>query len=102
MIPMVSIAPHIYAGKRLKVGDKFEARGESDARVMRALKRAVDEESAPYVPSEPYVPPVRKYTPKVLEAEKPADAKPADTSTSGLVSGMGTRRYQRRDLTAKE
>lgn len=59
MIPMISLQAHLYAGKRLKPGDKFDARGESDARLMRALGRAIDYTAPP----EPVHVPARKYTP---------------------------------------
>lgn len=46
-IALVSLQRHVYAGRRLKPGDEFEARGQSDARLLIALKRA---DFAPAVP----------------------------------------------------
>lgn len=40
MIPMKCLKSTTYAGKRLRPGDHFEARGESDARVLSAIRTA--------------------------------------------------------------
>jgi hypothetical protein len=40
MIPMKCLRSTTYAGKRLRPGDHFEARGESDARVLCAIRTA--------------------------------------------------------------
>jgi hypothetical protein len=92
-IKMVSNGSQVYGGKRLKDGEHFEVRGESDARLFRALKMATD--APPPVPAPPpYIPPTRSYVRKIVT---PADAENADAPAVKT-----TRRYQRRDLTATE
>lgn len=39
-VPMIASKGFTYAGRRLKAGDPFEARGESDARVLEAIQNA--------------------------------------------------------------
>jgi hypothetical protein len=39
---MLSLKPHLYAGRRLNTGDEFECRGQSDRRLLIALGRAKD------------------------------------------------------------
>lgn len=39
-IPMKALKPFKYAGKRLCVGDEFNARGRSDARLLSAIRNA--------------------------------------------------------------
>lgn len=41
-IEMVALKPFPYGGKRLKPGQRFEVKGQSDARLLRALDRAAD------------------------------------------------------------
>jgi hypothetical protein len=119
-IQMISIAPHIYAGKRLQVGDKFVCRGQSDARLLRALGRAIDYTPPPVVEYKPPVKTVRKYftAPAVVDdgeyvfpapavsapsAEAPADA--PDFVDGGATTDAATkpkRAYRRRDMKADE
>ncbi len=40
MLKMTALKPMTYATRRLKVGDPFDARNRSDARVLIALKKA--------------------------------------------------------------
>lgn len=40
MIPMKCTKELVYAGRRMKAGTEFMARGESDARLLVAIKRA--------------------------------------------------------------
>lgn len=44
---MLSLKPHLYAGRRFNAGDEFECRGQSDRRLLMALGRAKD--AAPVV-----------------------------------------------------
>ena len=39
---MKAIKPHVYAGKRIAAGQVYEVRGQSDARIMKALGRSAD------------------------------------------------------------
>jgi hypothetical protein len=39
---MLSLKPHVYAGRRLKTDEEFECRGQSDRRLLIALGRAKD------------------------------------------------------------
>jgi hypothetical protein len=120
-IQMISLAAHLYAGQRLQAGDKFTCRGESDARLLRALGRAIN-----YTPPPPveYKPPVktvaRKYFTAAVLADEPAAKSPSealmDMLPSQLVPGVGEhepagfaeggikpkRAYRRRDMKADE
>ena len=62
-ISMKAIKPHVYAGKRIAAGQVYEVRGQSDARIMKALGRSADhaEEVRPEAGPrqvEPVAPPV--------------------------------------------
>jgi hypothetical protein len=46
-VPMKARRSFPYAGKRLKAGDEFQARGESDARVLAAIGHAERVVAAP-------------------------------------------------------
>jgi hypothetical protein len=100
-IQMISTQPHLYAGKRWKIGDSFQATGRSDANLMIALGRAVEAPKPPVPPSldpapEPAVKTKRTYTRKValpaplLELAAAPETAP-DTS----------RFYTRRDMEAE-
>jgi hypothetical protein len=49
-VPMKARRSFPYAGKRLKAGDEFQARGESDARVLAAIGHAERVIAAPAAP----------------------------------------------------
>ena len=46
MIRMLALQAFPYAGRRLIAGQRFDARGESDARLLEALKRAMRDPAA--------------------------------------------------------
>lgn len=100
MIKMVSSTSHLYAGRRLKAGDAFEARGRGDARLLRALGRAVDA-PAPAPVAEP-VPallmPKRQYVRKVVEPAPIAFVSPLAEPEE---APKPKRQYKRRDMTAE-
>ncbi|MBI3150069.1 MAG: hypothetical protein HYZ17_16315 [Betaproteobacteria bacterium] len=70
-----------YAGKRLRPGDHFEARGESDARVLAAIRTA--ERCARPAP----VPTADTYQTRVMTA-KPAGLPPVPMSLSRTVVSL--------------
>lgn len=45
-IPMLALQPFPYAGRRLIAGQRFIARGESDARLLEAVKKAMRDPGA--------------------------------------------------------
>jgi hypothetical protein len=75
----------------LQSGSPFEAPGESLARTYRAMGWAEDAPPPAPAPA-PFAPPA--YTRRVMKAEEPEADKEVPVKT--------TRRYQRRDMTAKE
>jgi hypothetical protein len=118
-IPMISLVAHLYAGKRLKAGDKFECRGQSDARLMRALGRAIDYTPPPPIEYKPPVKTARKYfTAAVVDdgeyvfpapavsapsAEALADAPDfVDGGATAEAAAKPKRAYRRRDMKADE
>ena len=119
MIRMMSMKDHLYAGKRLKAGDKFVCRGESDARLLRALGRAIDYTAPPepvHVPAKKYTPPGTYATAAVVAAPEHVFAPPVVVDTSAaefddvpsFIDGGHTedaatkpkRAYRRRDMKA--
>lgn len=103
MIKMISLKPHLYASKRLVAGQQFEARGQTDARLMIALGRA---EIAPVVAAPAPVAPAsapRTYRTRAIEAptdfESPAPASIEDAAETPAVKT--TRVYRRRDMKAE-
>lgn len=85
-IAMVSLSPLcMYAGRRIKPGEVFEANGASDARVLIAIGRA---DFAPALPTpEPLPEPV--VIPQWPETQDEPAPKPK-------------RQYKRRDMTAED
>lgn len=67
MVKMISKTAHLYGTRRLQAGDEFEVRGESDARLLLALRRA---ERAPKIVEKP-APAPRARKPRVVEPAAP-------------------------------
>jgi len=83
MIPMKCLKYTSYAGKRLRPGDYFEARGESDARVLAAIRTA--ERCARPAPA----PTADTYKTRVMTASAPAPARPsAGIFSPGEISDL--------------
>ena len=101
-ITMKACRPFTYAGRRLKVGAIFEARGQSDAKVLAAVGHAQFHTEPPVVAvprqqyqtrvmtAAPMVPYETKAAPKTATSAKPAAKKPDPKPDSSL---RGTRRY---------
>jgi len=88
-VRLIALKAHRYAGKQLKPGDAYEASGESDARLMRALGNARDPD------------PVIE-TPRASSEEAPAEpvaAKKVAGKRAGKRAAKKT--YSRRDLRAE-
>lgn len=110
MIPMICTKALPYAGRRLNPGDAFNARGESDARLLAAIGKAVRAPTPipvapPVVPSTltPSVPPIAAPEPVSEPATTPA-APAVDTPATDYPSTAqerSKRAYRRRDLTAE-
>lgn len=84
-IPMVALKPQIYAGRRRAAGALFDARGQSDARLLIALGRA---DFAP-------APAVGEIAPEISpQFLPPVGAEPE-------VAPKPKRQYKRRDMTAE-
>lgn len=90
-VPMTALKSQVYGGRRIKPGDDFEASGQTDARVLKALGRAKDR--APAAPPTPAVgsPPraAQSYSTRMLSAAAPSapsaprlTAPPLDTSSA--------------------
>lgn len=89
-IQMMTVREHVYAGRRLKPGDAFDATGKSDARLLEAIGRAVYSRSLP--PAEP------------VKAEPVVEAPASESAQSEEVPGeyvRPKRQYRRRNLTAE-
>lgn len=113
-IRMKSLRAFPYAGRRLQAGEEFDARGESDKRVLVAIKAAtVAPRAAP--PIEPPAVAPRARVRRTVEA--PVDSTlnagvVADAATPGQASAEALsepeqaapakRHYRRRDMTAAE
>lgn len=127
-VPLQALRGFPYAGRRLVAGEQFNARGESDARVLCAVGHATRHIQVPEPLPEVAVPPVatkrgKGYRTQSLEAQTSTDTA-QDSSRPGAsetqVSEEGTeekpepgkletspaadaapsrRRYTRRDLT---
>jgi hypothetical protein len=91
-IALTALKPFVYAGRRLKAGQEFAARGESDARVLIAVKNAGyapvpikdDATTAPAVESKPPVAPAQAPAKVVPAVEAPIPAeKPAESQQKG-------------------
>lgn len=88
-ITMITKKPHIYAGKRLALGNEFEVAGRDDARLLEALGRAERKPKivAPSAPIPTYYRPIIT-VPRTVEVAAESDGKPK-------------RQYKRRDMTAE-
>ncbi len=71
-VQMITLKAHVYANKRLTAGERFEATGQSDARLLTALGRAT---LAPADVPREALPPAKPEERK-LAAKPPAEAKP--------------------------
>lgn len=109
-ISMLSTDSHVYAGRRLKAGDAFEARGRGDVRLLKALSRAV--EATPPAPVPDPLPallmPKRQYVRKVVEPEPeqeqasiPEPIAFASPFAEAEETPKPKRQYKRRDMTAE-
>lgn len=93
-VPMIATKPFVYAGKRLKAGDPFPARGESDARVLEAVQNARRDAQVPKAITDP-VPAAqapkrgRGYRKQSLEAQA-ATGTDLDSSRQGASEPQGS------------
>lgn len=98
-IPMTARKSMVYAGRRVGEGTRFDARGESDARVLEAIgnaARAHIEPPPPVVVPEPL--PARKTVAKRDQvAEVPAQAQAVEEAQAEKPK----RHYRRRDMDAE-
>ena len=115
MIPMICTKDLLYAGRRLKPGAAFNARGESDARVLEAIGKAkrapvVVPVAAPATPTPTAVQPrvSRGHTPPhpwpplsapVVDQVDTVAPNPGGDDTP--LADVPKRQYRRRDLTAE-
>ena len=95
---MISLQDHLYGGKRLKSGDKFEVRGQSDARLLKALGRAIDYTPPP----EPVYEKPKIYTRAYSTAAVVADVPSFVDGGSVDEVTKPKRAYRRRDMKADE
>lgn len=128
-IEMVALKPFTYGGKRLKPGQRFEVKGQSDARLLRALDRAADfsppvfiaplavkprrvEVRPAVIETAPAVEPAVSLEVEAPEAEpraeeapepkeKPAPVEPEAEPDVSLRTGKPKRQYRRRDMTSE-
>lgn len=127
-VPMIASKAFTYAGRRLKAGDPFPARGESDARVLAAIGNAKRDTQVPTAITDPVPAPAaskrgRGYRKQSLEAQASTGtdldssrqgASEAQASEDGTAekpepgkletapvpdSGFARNRYKRRDQT---
>lgn len=89
-VPLQALRGFPYAGRRLAAGEKFEARGESDARVLCAVGHATRHIQVPEPLPEIVAPVATKrgkgYRTQALVAEAAADAAPETPGASPLAS----------------
>jgi len=102
-IRMKSLKAHTYAGKRLKAGQEFDARGESDKRVLVAIKAAdvvpASTVAAPALQPEPLKP--RAYVRRDQSATEPQASAPAEQPIESGAESKPRRVYRRRDQVAE-
>lgn len=112
-VPLIALKAHpYYDGRRLRPGDRFLARGVSDATLLKALGVAADAPkdrpppvmpvSAPVPPPEPPEP--APPDPVPVEDTPVPEAPPADPSAPDQEDQAPPRRrtYRRRDLVAED
>ncbi|OPZ05007.1 MAG: hypothetical protein BWZ09_01404 [Alphaproteobacteria bacterium ADurb.BinA305] len=81
-VAMIATKAFTYAGRRLAAGASFEARGESDARVLEAIRNARRDLQVPRAITDPEPVPVaapkrgRGYRKQALQAQASSDAAP--------------------------
>lgn len=98
MTRMKAIKGFRHAGVMLSVGDEFNVRGVRDARVLKAIKRAVMVPPPQVAAAVPVAAPRRQYVRRDLAADAPAEpATPAP-----MLIEDSPRRYARRDLKAED
>ena len=90
-VPLQALRGFVYAGRRLVAGEQFNARGESDARVLCAVKHATRHIQVPEPLPEISVPPVatkrgKGYRTEALVAQAAADAAPETPGASPLAT----------------
>lgn len=106
-IPMISLASHVYAGRRLAKGDEFEARGRQDARLLAALGRA--EAALPPIATIEPRPQARQSSAQTAQIpDQMVDIPIADPDEGDEPeveisprTGRPKRTYRRRDMTAE-
>ncbi len=83
-VPLQALRGFVYAGRRLVAGEQFNARGESDARVLCAVKHATRHVQVPLAITDPVPDPApvatkrgKGYRKQSLEAQASTDAAPA-------------------------
>ena len=79
-IPLTALKPFVYAGRRLKAGQDFEASGQTDARVLIAVGHA---DFAPALAAEPAAEP-----PRTADTTAPLIAQPEPASQAGEASAQ--------------
>lgn len=115
-VQMIALKSQVYAGRPLKAGDPFLARGETDARILIAIgkaKRTVFEVAVQ--PAEPRTP-VRELPIEVVALNVDLDPVPTlepltvinvepapevSEPEPDLTTRRGRREYRRRDLRAE-
>jgi hypothetical protein len=112
MIPMICTKDLLYAGRRLKAGAAFDARGESDARVLVAIGKATRAPAPVAAPVTPAPTAVQPRAARGQPAPHPWAPQPApvvdqvDTASASAADETASadrpkRQYRRRDLTAE-
>lgn len=119
MVPMIAKKSFVYAGKRLAVGAPFSARSAQDAKLLRAIGNAENEQPAEVVAPVPFkaASVVGTYARKVVEpvviepvvetvippAVEPAAEQQAPPPAEVVAEQpeRQKRAYRRRDLTAE-
>jgi hypothetical protein len=100
-IPLIATQAFAYAGKRLRVGDRFTA-SLTDAKLLKAIGRVTAAPSAPLRTRALVPEPILPSPPSETAAD---DAPRADDAFPVVPEGESTTRtkrtYRRRDLTAE-
>jgi hypothetical protein len=125
-IRMISTRTHLYAGRRLRAGEQFDARGKRDMRLLEALGRArrVHADVIPVARPEPLIvaEPVAVVAEPVMTEPEDAELTDAGDAAEGATedapeqagtepepeteisprTGRPKRQYRRRDMTAED
>lgn len=80
-VPMQALQALVYAGRRFQPGARFDARGESDARVLEAIRKATRHVQVPAAITDPEPAAIapkrgRGYRKQVLVAQPASEASP--------------------------